>query len=185
MIISVEKLKQFITTDKAEGELEALLQALELSIRKYTNNNFQKIGFRACCDATDGVFIAKGAIPLREGETVQISGSVLNDGIYTIATVDNGTFTVQGDVWNDTNMLVTKVEYPADVVMGVVEIMRWKLKNEAENSNDTSKMRVQSETLSRHSVTYATDATESDIDADFGVPKKYLAFLKMYKKARF
>lgn len=185
MIISAAYLKKFIETDIAEEVLEARLQALELLIRKYTNNNFQKIGFRACCDATDGVLTSKGTIPFREGETVQISGSVLNDGIYTVATVSGNTFTVNKEVWNDTNMLVTKVEYSTDIIMGVVDIMRWKLKNEAENSNDTSKMRIQSESLSRHSVTYATDATESDIDAEFGVPKKYLAFLKMYKKARF
>ena len=69
--------------------------------------------------------------------------------------------------------------------MGVVDIMKWKLKNEAANSGDTSKKDIQSETISRHSVTYATDSTESDIDERFGVPRKYMAFLKSYIKPRF
>ena len=50
---------------------------------------------------------------------------------------------------------------------------------------DVSKKDIQSETLSRHSVTYATDSTEADLDEEFGVPKKHTAFLKRYKKARF
>lgn len=185
MIISVEELKQYITTDKADKVLEVMIQALELSIRKYTNNNFQKVAVRCVCNVTKGVFTGNGPIPFKVNETVQISESGLNEGIYTIASVGSGIFTVNEDVEDESNILVTKVKYPSDVVMGVVEIIRWKLKNEAENSNDTSQMRIQSESLSRHSVTYAADTTESDIDENFGVPKKYLAFLKMYKKARF
>lgn len=76
-------------------------------------------------------------------------------------------------------------EWPDDIKMGVVDLLRWKLRNEAANSGDTSKQAVQSETLSRHSVTYAQDTTEADIDARFGFPRKYAAFLKPYMRARF
>lgn len=76
-------------------------------------------------------------------------------------------------------------EWPDDIKMGVVDLLRWKLRNEAANSGDTSKQAVQSETLSRHSVTYAQDTTEADIDGRLGYPKKYAAFLKPYMRARF
>ena len=41
MIISAENAKKYITTTLEDYVLEAKLQALELLIRKYTNNNFQ------------------------------------------------------------------------------------------------------------------------------------------------
>ena len=69
--------------------------------------------------------------------------------------------------------------------LGAVNVLRWQLRNEAAAAGDKSQKPVQSETLSRHSVTYATDATEADIAADFGVPKKHVAFLNNYMKARF
>lgn len=79
-----------------------------------------------------------------------------------------------------------EVEYPASIKLAVVEIMRWKLRNEAQNSvDDTNNKPVQSETLSRHSVTYAQDSSETDIDEHFGVPKKYTAIFKLYQRARF
>ena len=122
MLMTVEELRQYISTDETDEVLAAKLSALELTIRNYTNNNFTK----------DGV-----------------------------------------------------VEYPADVKLAAVNSLKWQLKNEAANSGDTSKKDIQSETLSRHSVTYAADATEADLSADFGVPKKLVACLKYYKKARF
>jgi hypothetical protein len=75
--------------------------------------------------------------------------------------------------------------YPLDVQMGAINMLKWQLRNDAQNSGDTSKQPVQSETLSRHSVTYAADSTESDIDALTGVPRKLSAFLKPYVRARF
>lgn len=46
MIISVDELREYVTTDKTDKELTALLEALEISVRKRTNNNFQKRAFR-------------------------------------------------------------------------------------------------------------------------------------------
>ena len=42
MIMTVAELKQFIETDKEDQVLEAMLQALELSIQGYTNNDFKR-----------------------------------------------------------------------------------------------------------------------------------------------
>lgn len=50
MIMSVQECRQYIETDKSDQVLEAMLQALELSIRAYTNNNFQRRAFRVVAD---------------------------------------------------------------------------------------------------------------------------------------
>ncbi len=113
MIISVEEVKQFITTTESDAVLEVKLQALEASIQRYTNNDFQRC---------------------------------LIDG-----------------------------EYPPDVKMGVVNMLNWDL-------NNRDKVGVQSETISRHSVTYF------NMDGDnstMGYPKSLLGFLKPYMRARF
>ena len=122
MLMTVEYLRKFITTEEPDELLAARLEALELTIRNYTNNTFTKHGI---------------------------------------------------------------LEYPADVKLAAVNILKWQLRNEAAAAGDKSQMAIQSETLSRHSVTYAADASEGDISPDFGVPKKLVACLKQYKKARF
>lgn len=43
MILTVEELKQHVDTAVEDQALEAMLQALELSIQGYTNNNFKRV----------------------------------------------------------------------------------------------------------------------------------------------
>lgn len=66
-------------------------------------------------------------------------------------------------------------EYPADVKMGVVELVKWKL-------NNGDKVGVASETISRHSVTYFNMDGDNSL---MGYPRSLLGFLKPYKRARF
>ena len=114
MIITVAELRQFIDTDLDDQVLEAMLQALELSIKGYTNNDFKR--------------------------------HLTNNG-----------------------------EYPTDVKMGVVNLMKWELTNR-------EKVGVASEAISRHSVTYFNmDAG----NAVMGFPVSLMGFLKPYKRARF
>lgn len=186
MLMTVEELKKHITTEETDEVLAAKLSALELTIRKYTNNNFMVRGIRTTADAFNKTFTCKTVANFNVGDTVQVSMSDLMDGLLcTIAKIEDNTITVNEDIYHEDDVLVTKVEYPEDVKMGAVNILKWQLRNDAAASGDKSAMPVQSETISRHSVTYATDATESDISTDFGVPKKLVAFLKGYKKARF
>lgn len=114
MIISVEDAKKFITTTESDAVLEAKLQALELTIQGYTNNNFKR------CLTAEG-------------------------------------------------------EYPADVKMGVVNMLKWELENR-------DKVGIASETISRHSVTYFNMDGDNSV---MGFPKSLLGFLKPYMKARF
>jgi hypothetical protein len=71
--------------------------------------------------------------------------------------------------------LTPEGEYPMDVKMGVINMLNWDLENR-------DKVGIQSETISRHSVTYF------NMDGDnstMGYPKSLLGFLKPYMKARF
>lgn len=43
MIVTVEELRQHVDTAMEDQALEAMLQALELSIHGYTNNNFKRV----------------------------------------------------------------------------------------------------------------------------------------------
>jgi alkylated DNA repair dioxygenase AlkB len=66
-------------------------------------------------------------------------------------------------------------EYPMDVKMGVVNLMKWELENR-------EKAGIQSETISRHTVNY--------LNLDYynsaaGYPKSLMGFLHPYRKARF
>ena len=83
---------------------------------------------------------------------------------------------IQGYTNNDFKRHLTpEGEYPMDVKMGVMNMLNWNLENR-------EKVGIQSETISRHSVTYF------NMDGDnstMGYPKSLLGFLKPYKRARF
>lgn len=176
MIISIEELRKYITTDETDEVLEARLQALELLIRKYTNNNFQKRAFRINADIIGGVFISEAFIPFKTGDTIQVSDAEFNSGLFTVDEVtDDTTFTVEEDTYDEKKVLVTKIVYPMDVKMGVINMLKWDIDNRA-------KVGIQSETISRHSVTYFNMDGDNSL---MGYPKSLLGFLNPYKKARF
>ena len=177
MIMTVSELKQFITTDIEDSVLEAKLQALELLIRAYTNNNFQKRAFRAVAVAVSSghQLMTNAANPFKAGDTLQITDSELNEGLVNVSTSSDGVITVKEELYDESGIIITKVVYPADIKMGVANLLKWELDNR-------DKVGVQSETISRHSVTYF------NMDGDnstMGYPKSLLGFLKPYMKARF
>ena len=177
MIMTVAELRQFVTTDEEDQALEARLQALELHIRAYTNNNFQQRGFRIEADIRGGVFMSESLIPFAVGDTVMISQSDLqSDCLCTIKEItDDTTFTVNESCADDDCILVTKVVYPADVKLGVANMLKWQLDN-------GDKVGVASETISRHSVTYFDMTGDNSVA---GFPKALTGFLRPHMKARF
>lgn len=106
---------------------------------------------------------------------MQITESQLNEGLYTVKEVEKDIFTVNETVLDEGRVLCTKIEYPKDVQMGVINMLKWDLENR-------DKVGIQSETLSRHSVTYFN--MDGD-NSSMGYPKSLLGFLKPYMKARF
>ena len=176
MIISVEKAKSLISFPNwSDEKIEMKLKAVEQTIRAYTNNNFQNRGIRVQADIAAGVFMSESLIPFAAGDTVQVSESRFNSGLFTVSEVSNDTtFTVEEDTRDEDDVLVTKVEYPADVVACAVNLMEWEVNNRA-------KVGVQSETLSRHSVTYFNMDGVNNV---MGYPASLLGCLKPYRKAR-
>ena len=173
MIISVEETKKLIVFDNwTDEKIERKLKAIEQIIRTYTNNNFQQRSYRRTADIVGSLFVADALIPFDVGDTVQISESGLNEGLFTVAEVDDATFTVNEAVKDENEVLVTKVAYPEDVVDCCLNMLEWEIKNR-------SKVGIKSETLSRHSVTY-----EDSNSFFMGYPKGLLGCLTLYKKAR-
>ena len=174
MIISVKEVKQFIQTTEPDKVLRAKLKALELLIRKHTNNNFQNRGIRFTCPVMAEKLLLTTDM-LKVGDTLQLSESIYSNGVYVIKVIKDGFIELEKPLLDEAHVLVTKVEYPVDVVMGVVNMLKWDLENR-------DKVGIQSETISRHSVTYF------NMDGDnstMGYPKSLLGFLKRCMKARF
>ena len=174
MIISVEDLRKNIETTLDDSVLEGKLQALELLIRKHTNNNFQNRGIRFKYPIMATKLYLKTQL-LKVGDTVQISESIYSDGIYVIKEVEESYIVLDKALFDESDVLVTKVEYPMDVIFGAINMMKWDLENR-------DKVGIQSETISRHSVTYFN--MDGD-NSSMGYPKSLLGFLVPYKKARF
>lgn len=173
MIITVDELKKFITTNHTDDVLETQLQALESMIRNYTHNNFQNRNIRFKVNASNSKLDLSTEL-LKVGDTIQISQSQFNDGVYVIKAMEDG-LTLDRELYNEKEVLVTKVVYPADIKMGVVEMMKWSI-------NNRDKVGIQSETISRHSVSYFNMDGDNSV---IGFPKSLTGFLKPYMKARF
>jgi hypothetical protein len=176
MIISLEKAKALINFDGwSDEKIEMKLKAVEQTIRAYTNNNFQDRGYRVRASIRDGMVIAAAMPPFMADDTVQISDSQYNNGIYTVKGAANDTtFILAETVKDEDDVLITKVVYPADVIDCCVNLLEWEKQNRA-------KVGIQSETLSRHSVTYFNQDSANQV---MGYPVSLLGCLKAYRKAR-
>lgn len=177
MIVKIEdvmSLPEFSHMD--EKQVQKKLDALEVLIRKYTNNNFQNRHIRFSASSLGNRIM--GCHPFnRVGDTIQISESNVNDGLYVITEVDDeeGFIRLDKTLFTVDHNLVTKIEYPVDVQQGVIKMLQW----DVESMN---RVGIKSETLSRHSVTYFDQDKNNQV---MGFPVSLLGFLEVYKKARF
>lgn len=175
MIISVEKAKTLVDFNGwTDEKIKMKLEAVEQTIRAYTNNNFQDRGCRVQADIANGVFMSESLVPFSVGDTVQVSESRHNKGLFTVCETWDLSFTVSDETRDEESVLVTKVTYPADVVACCVNLMEWEV-------NNRGKVGIQSETLSRHSVTYFNQDAANQV---MGYPASLLGCLKAYRKAR-
>lgn len=175
MIITVDEvmgLPEFVGQN--EKVIAAKLKSVELAVRSYTNNNFQNRYVRFCA-ASLGNRIFGTSDFLKVGDTVQISQSQVNDGLYSITEISADFIRLDADLYKYPDNLITKVEYPADVKSGVIDLLKWEVKNR-------QKVGIKSETLSRHSVSYYDQDKNNQV---MGYPVALLGFLRPYKKARF
>lgn len=173
MIMTVSELKQIVPTTESDELLTRRLKSIEHLIRIYTHNNFQKRSIRSVGEIRDGVLYCVTDY-LKNGETIEISESEFNSGLYVIANMTEGEIPF-AEGFDESGVLVTKVEYPEDIKTGAANMIRWDLGNR-------NKVGIQSETISRHSVTYFNMDGDNSM---MGYPKSLLGFLKPYMKARF
>jgi hypothetical protein len=148
MIISVNDLKNVYGVFKNENEalVQAKLDGLESLIRLYTNNNFQNRNIRVDCPSFDNYLIVSST-RFKVGDTVQITNSNYNDGLYVITEISKDKIKLNKDLYDVEYNLTTKIEYPEAVISTVVNILSW-------DEKYGSKMGIQSESIGRHSVSY-------------------------------
>lgn len=171
MLMTVAELRGFIDSDLTDEQLEARLSAIEIAIRKFTNNNFQNRKMRFESGIENGNIVGSVPAYFSVGDTVEITQSEMNDGLFVVG--EDGV--LSPTPIDCENNLFTKIVYPADVRMGAANMLNWDL-------NNRDKVGISSETISRHSVTYS-DLGESN--SSIGYPSALTGFLKPYMKARF
>ncbi len=160
--------------DMNKDVLELQLEAIESTIRSYTNNNFQNRNARMICPSFSQKLY--GASPfITIGDTIEISNP-WNEGLYVVTAVDDKFTTLDKPLYDCSENLVTKVQYPADIKKGVLDMLIWQ-------KDSKQKVGIQSETIGRHSVTYFNNDTSGSYE--MGYPSSILGFLKPYKKVRF
>lgn len=176
MLISAGDLKsRYIKFSGFEDDLiTRKLSVIESAIRKHTNNNFQNRLIRFSASVEDGVI--KGGSPyLKSLDTIEISDGV-NKGLYTVIGFDNGIETIE-PLYDYPEQLITKIEYPIDVIEGAIDILDWELiKQGKEHSN------IASESISRHNVSYVQRTKDNTIN---GYPIELFNFCEEYMRARF
>ena len=174
MIISVDTLKNVygIYKDEQEALVQAKLDGLESLIRLYTNNNFQNRNIRIECPSIDNYLI--GASPyFRVGDTVQITNSKVNDGLYLIEEITANSIKLDKDIFDCEECTVTKVEYPDDIVSMVIDVLKW-------DEQYGNKRGIQSESIGRHSVSYFQQTEQNSYNS---YPIHLFTGLKKYNRA--
>lgn len=171
MIITVEELKQVSELSSISDEqLTVMCNGVEDFIRQYTNNNFIVKNVTFNTPSTNGKLETVSPL-FKVGDTVMISNSKYNNGVYVINDLDG---TLDKELFDDDNNKITLVKYPPAIKLGVVKLLQY-------NSKMDSKVGISSESLSRHSVSYAQPSS----DSIGGYPSSMMSFLKPYMKARF
>lgn len=177
MLINAKDLKSIYKkfVDIEEEVITRKLSVIESTIRKYTNNNFQNRSIRLVANIENGAI--QGSNPyLKIGDTLEISENV-NRGIYTIKAINDTTIELNEFIFDCGNTIITKVEYPIEIVEGAIDLLDWELLQKGKEKSG-----IASETISRHSVSYVQRNNDNTIN---GYPVELFNFCKEYKKARF
>lgn len=173
MIISLEeaqKIFKSVTQDDLDG--------LEIAIRELTNNPFQNTYIRHHHLSFSGsatINVKDDIVGLRKGNTIQISDSKINDGLFVVKEINGRDITVEGEPQffeiDCEQAVLTKVEYPPDILLGVKKLIQY-------DSKMVNKMGLKSKTVSRMSETYYDQNSGETIN---GYPAAMMSFINKYK----
>ncbi|QVV90826.1 hypothetical protein [Weissella tructae] len=159
---------------------QSYLDGLEVAIRQLTNNKFlnKAISYRSFFVSDESkVTVKESNVFLRQGDTVQLAYTGVNDGLYTVSGVNNGVVVLETDkLFNGKyrDGMLTKVEYPTDIVEGVKRLIKYDMAM-------SKKVGIKSETISRMSRTYHDVNSSENVN---GYPSAYMDFLNKYRKLR-
>ena len=171
MIVTLEDLKGVSELSNIPDEqLIAMCEGIEDFIRQHTNNNFINRNITFNTPSNNGKLDTVSPM-FKIGDTVLISKSTYNDGVYVIENMDG---TLNKALFDSKDNKVTLIQYPKTVKLGVIKLLKYDVQM-------ADKVGISSETISRHSVTYSQPQT----DAINGYPSYLMSFLKPYMKARF
>ena len=171
MILTLEELKCVNELSSISDEqLILMCEGIEDFIRQYTNNNFINRNITFNTPSSNGK-LDTVLPPFKVGDTVLISKSTYNGGVYVIDSVDG---TLNKQLYDAEDNKVTLVQYPQSIKSGVIKLLQYDTKM-------ADKVGISSESISRHSVTYSQPQT----DAVNGYPSYLMSFLRPYVKARF
>ena len=172
MILTLEELKCVNELSSISDEqLILMCEGIEDFIRQYTNNNFINRNITFNTPSSNGKLDTVSSPFFKVGDTVLISKSTYNDGVYVIEDMGG---TLNKQLFDAENNKVTLVQYPQSIKSGVIKLLQYDTKM-------VDKMGISSESISRHSVTYSQPSN----DAVNGYPSYLMSFLRPYVKARF
>lgn len=172
MIISLEKIKASANCESmTDAQIIDKIESIEDIIRNYCNNNFQNRAIRFYT-AIKSNYLLYCSPFVQDGDTLQISDSAVNDGVYSVTAESDGRIKLNKPVFDNDYQMLTKIEYPATVINTAAELFKWSVEK-------GDKVGIKSETLSRHSVTY-----EDSTAFIMGYPKAIISGLNAFKCAR-
>ena len=152
--------------------LSRKMTAIELMIRGYTNNNFQDRNVRVKTYSVNGGLYLNNDVLFAVGDTVQITQSKWNNGLYIVTAITENVMTLDKSLLTETELLATSVTYPQDIKEGSLNLLQWDL-------TKMDKVGISSESISRHSWSYSNGSLGSH-----GYPAELMGFLEPYRKLR-
>ena len=171
MILTIDEMRNVSELSSiSDAQLELMCEGIEDFIRHYTNNNFTIKTVTYYTPSINGKLEVVSPL-FKAGDTILITNSKFNNGVYVINNLDG---TLNKQLFDDENNKITLVKYPSAIKLGVIKLLQY-------NAKMDDKVGISSESLSRHSVSYA-QATSDSIG---GYPSSLMSFLKPYMKARF
>lgn len=171
MILTIEEMRSVNEfSNLTDEQLTVMCAGIEDFIRQYTNNTFTERNITFNTPSSEGKLETVSPM-FKVGDTVLISNSKYNNGVYVLEAYDGR---LDRELFDCDNNKVTLVRYPNSIKFGVTKLMQYDVKM-------SSKVGIASESLSRHSVSYA----HPDTNGVGGYPSNLTSFLKPYMKARF
>lgn len=153
------------------------VSALETAIRKHTNNSFRVRGSSVEGEVTEDGGLAVHSWHYRVGDRVEVVNGP-DSGLYWVESIGPQLITLNEPLAEYPHRVTLwKVKYPDDVILGALRILEWSNDPKAQSTEGKD-----SESLSRHSVSYRADYNAVGV---LGYPARLTGFLKRYMRARF